>query len=75
MVRKVGSSGRFGPRYGMKLREKVDEIEKIQRAIHICPKCGFKKLKRISTGIWYCKKCGAKVASSAYFPPGMEVKV
>ncbi len=72
MVKKVGPSGRFGPRYGMKLREKIDEIEVIQRQKHVCPKCGFKKLKRISTGIWFCKKCNTKVAGKAYYPPGFE---
>ncbi|MEM0243196.1 MAG: 50S ribosomal protein L37ae [Candidatus Aenigmatarchaeota archaeon] len=74
MVRRVGSSGRFGARYGMTLREKIDKIELIQKSKHVCPKCGFKKLKRVSTGIWQCKKCNTKVASSAYFPPGVKVK-
>ncbi|MEM5831259.1 MAG: 50S ribosomal protein L37ae [Candidatus Aenigmatarchaeota archaeon] len=74
MVRKVGPSGRFGARYGMKLREKIDEIEIIQRKFHKCPSCGFKKLKRISTGIWYCKKCNKKIASSAYLPPGVKIE-
>lgn len=74
MVKKVGSAGRFGTRYGMRLRQKVSEIEEIQKKLHICPKCNFKKLKRISTGIWYCKKCGTKVAGPAYFPPSVEVK-
>lgn len=75
MVKKAGSAGRFGPRYGMGLREKVSEIEKIQKAKHVCPKCGFKKLVRISTGIWYCKKCNVKVAGQAYYPPGTERNV
>jgi large subunit ribosomal protein L37Ae len=75
MVKKVGSAGRYGARYGMRLRQKVSEIEKIQKTRHVCPKCGFKKLVRISTGIWYCKKCKIKVAGQAYYPPFTERNV
>jgi len=60
--------GRFGVRYGKKIREKVEEIEKVQKGLHVCPRCGMKKLKRIGAGIWKCKKCGVKVAGPAYHP-------
>jgi large subunit ribosomal protein L37Ae len=66
--KKVGTAGRFGPRYGKKAREKIAEIEAIQKQKHICPKCGKKAVKRVSTGIWECLKCGAKFAGKAYFP-------
>jgi large subunit ribosomal protein L37Ae len=67
-TKKVGTAGRFGARYGKKVREKVAEIEKIQRQRHICPKCGMKKAKRIAKGIWKCKKCGAKFTGLSYYP-------
>jgi large subunit ribosomal protein L37Ae len=68
-TKKVGTAGRFGPRYGKKIREKVAEIEKIEKQRHICPNCKMRYLVREGTGIWVCKKCGAKFAGQAYYPP------
>ena len=67
-TKKVGSAGRFGPRYGKKQRKIVAEIEKLQKQRHICPKCGMRYVKRLGTGIWFCRKCGAKFAGGAYIP-------
>ena len=69
-TKKVKSAGRFGARYGKKVRKIVAEIEKLQRKRHICPKCKMEYAKRVSTGIYYCKKCGTKFASKAYWPGG-----
>jgi large subunit ribosomal protein L37Ae len=60
------SAGRYGPRYGKKVRWKVAEIEKTQKKRHICPKCNLPYVKRVAKGIWECKKCGAKFAGPAY---------
>ena len=68
MARKVGTAGRFGTRYGRRTRQKIAEIEKIQKQRHLCPKCDMPYVKRVSSGIWKCKKCGTKFAGSAYFP-------
>lgn len=65
---KIGTAGRFGVRYGKKVREKVSEIEKKQKISHICPKCNLPYVKRISIGIWLCNKCGNKFAGLAYYP-------
>lgn len=67
-TKKVGSSGKFGTRYGMRLRRKWLEVDKKQRVLHECPVCSRKAVKRISTGIWSCKKCGTKFAGGAYLP-------
>ncbi|MCS7093653.1 MAG: 50S ribosomal protein L37ae [Candidatus Aenigmarchaeota archaeon] len=68
-TKKVGSAGRFGARYGKKIREKVAEIEKVQKRRHICPSCKMEYLVRRGSGIWVCKKCGGKFAGQAYYPP------
>lgn len=66
--RKVGTAGRFGARVGKKDREKIVEIERIQRQRHVCPNCGMKKVKRVAKGIWECKKCKTKFAGTSYYP-------
>lgn len=68
MASKVGSSGRFGPRYGGVLRRQVAAIEKIQKAAHPCQRCGALKLYREHSGIWACQKCGYTFAGGAYTP-------
>lgn len=67
-TKKVGPAGRFQARYGVRTRTQIRNIEIEQRAKHICPNCGHKKVKRISTGIWQCRKCGIKFAGGAYHP-------
>ena len=67
-TKKVGSSGRYGARYGVSLRKRMKNIEDQQRKRHTCPKCTYKSLKRVSTGIWSCKRCGLRVAGGAYLP-------
>lgn len=70
MVRKkrVGAAGRFGARYGKKVRQAVVEIGKMKKQRHICPKCNMPYVRRLSAGIWKCKKCGTKFAGLAYVP-------
>ncbi|RLG59309.1 MAG: 50S ribosomal protein L37ae [Candidatus Hydrothermarchaeota archaeon] len=68
MTKKVGSAGKFGPRYGMKLRRKWLEVDRKQRKLHECPACQRRAVKRISTGIWKCRKCGTTFIGGAYLP-------
>lgn len=67
-TKKVGSSGRFGPRYGGVMRKTVATIEKVQKAAHPCVKCGAVSVYRIHTGIWECQKCKYSFAGGAYAP-------
>lgn len=68
--KKVGSAGRFGARYGKKIRTLVASVEKVQKQRHICPKCRMPYVRRVAAGIWMCKKCGTKFAGRAYKPRG-----
>ena len=67
-TKKVGSSGRFGPRYGGVMRKAVATIEKVQKAAHPCGKCGAIAVYRTQTAIWECQKCGDMFAGGAYAP-------
>ncbi|WOX58608.1 50S ribosomal protein L37ae [Methanoculleus receptaculi] len=73
--RVVGSSGRYGPRYGRFIRKRVNQIEHISRAAHVCPRCDLEAVRRVGTGIWECRKCGFKFAGGSYVPqtPAMRV--
>ena len=63
---KVGSTKRFGARYGRKVKRRFGVIEAEQRKLHKCPYCNAFKVKRIVVGIWRCRKCGAKFTGKAY---------
>ncbi|MFH8080774.1 MAG: 50S ribosomal protein L37ae [Candidatus Aenigmatarchaeota archaeon] len=67
-TKKVGTTGRFGARYGGKIKEAVREIEKVQKQKHQCPSCKKNAVKRVAAGIWKCKKCGTKFAGGAFVP-------
>jgi large subunit ribosomal protein L37Ae len=64
----VGSSGRFGPRYGTSVRRRIQAIEEVQHDEHRCPQCLTGDLERVSTSIWQCRKCDHKFAGGAYQP-------
>ncbi|WP_457548795.1 50S ribosomal protein L37Ae [Archaeoglobus sp.] len=67
-TKKVKMAGRFGPRYGLRVRRMIIKIEELQRQKYICKRCGKKAVKRVGTGIWECKACGYKFAGGCYVP-------
>lgn len=67
-TKKVGSTGRFGPRYGAKLRRRVLDIDNRRKEPTRCPSCATKALKRQAAGLWNCTKCGLVFAGGAYVP-------
>ena len=67
-TRQVGVVGRFGPRYGVRIRRRVQEIEEARRARHVCPKCQAPAVRRRSSGVWQCRHCGHVFAGGAYRP-------
>lgn len=66
-TKKVGSAGRFGSRYGKRLREAVISIERKQKQKQQCPYCKKLAVKRVAKGIFKCKSCDKKFASNAYY--------
>ena len=69
--KKAKAAGRFGARYGRKIRVKIAEIESLQRKKQQCIFCNG-IAKRLSKGIWKCKKCGKKFAHHTYMLPKKE---
>ncbi|VVB61757.1 50S ribosomal protein L37Ae [uncultured archaeon] len=67
-TKKVGTTGRFGNKYGSKVRHAVAKIEASSRAYHVCPQCLRLTLDRQSAGIWKCRKCNITIAGGAYSP-------
>jgi ribosomal protein eL43 len=65
---KSGSTRRFGPRYGRRVRNKLDVVESISKKLHKCPYCNSIKVKRLSVGIYACRKCRSKFTGRAYAP-------
>ncbi len=70
-TKKVRAAGRFGVRYGKRVRTKIAEIETLQRKKQDCIFCNG-VAKRLSKGIWQCKKCKKKFASHIYYLPVKE---
>ncbi len=67
-TRKAGIVGRFGPRYGVRIRRRVQEIEEDLKHRHACPRCAAVSVLRRSTGVWECRRCGYVFAGGAYRP-------
>jgi large subunit ribosomal protein L37Ae len=71
-LKKVGSAGRYGPRYGVRTRRSVAAVERMAKARYKCPRCEFESVKRFATGVWRCRHCGLKFAGGAYTPTPSE---
>ena len=63
---KVGITGKYGTRYGQKLRKQVKAIEILQRTKYTCPFCGKNSIRRSAVGIWRCKACRRNIAGGAW---------
>lgn len=67
-TKKVKYSGRFGSRYGLKIRKRVNNVEAKQRKPHTCPQCLYPAAKRVSSGLFHCNKCAITFTGGAYYP-------
>lgn len=67
-TKKAGVAGKFGVRYGVVTRKKINSVSKNLIRPQVCPECDSQSLHRNSSGIWECKKCGLVYAAGAYSP-------
>jgi large subunit ribosomal protein L37Ae len=67
-TKKVGSAGRFGPRYGVRIRKQIDAVGRSKNQAYECPRCKHEAVRRVSTGVWKCRRCDLKFAGGAYTP-------
>ncbi len=67
-TKKVGVAGRYGPRYGVRIRKQMSTVINAKNKAYECPRCKHVAVKRVSTGIWKCRRCDLKFAGGAYSP-------
>ena len=73
-TKKVGNTGWMGPRYGIRIRRRVLELDRQRTVDSACPKCSTVTVERIDTGVFECRRCGTKFASGAYlFTPAPPI--
>jgi large subunit ribosomal protein L37Ae len=65
-TKKVGSTAWMGPRYGIRIRRRVLEIDRNKAKPASCPRCSTVTLQRVASGIFECRRCGTRFASNAY---------
>ena len=66
-TKKVKAAGKFGPRYGKKLRDVYNKIYEVSKKKYNCPVCAKEKsVRRVSFGVWKCNRCEVKFASGAF---------
>lgn len=73
-TKKVGIAGKYGSRYGVKIRKRLMETETERVQKRTCPRCAHIAVKRLDTSIWLCRHCGYKYAAGAYVPKIREFK-
>ncbi len=65
-TKKVGNTGWMGPRYGIRIRRRVLDIDRAREARAACPRCATVTVDRIASGVFECSRCGTQYASGAY---------
>ncbi|MHB8351605.1 MAG: eL43 family ribosomal protein [Thermoplasmata archaeon] len=65
-TKKVGNTGWMGPRYGIRIRRRVLEIDRIKISRSACPQCATTTIARVASGVYECRRCGNRFASGAY---------
>ncbi len=70
-TKKVGNTGWMGPRYGIRIRRRVLDIDRARGKAAACPHCSTVTLARVASGVYECRRCHTRYASGAYLftPP------
>ena len=73
-TKKVGCTGWMGPRYGIRIRRRILEIDTVKSARSRCPKCATVTVERVASGVFECHRCGRRFASGSYqFTPAPPI--
>ncbi|MCI4330556.1 MAG: 50S ribosomal protein L37ae [Thermoplasmata archaeon] len=73
-TKKVGNTGWMGPRYGIRIRRRVLELDRQRELDAACPRCSTVTVSRVASGVFECSRCGTKFASGAYlFTPAPPI--
>ena len=67
-TKKVGLAGRYGARYGVRVRKQTKTVETAKGKSYECPRCHQVAVRRVASGIWRCRRCDLKFAGGAYTP-------
>ena len=67
-TKKIGIAGKFGPRYGVRIRKRIKTVDTMKGKRHECPYCHHTSVKREAAGIWVCSHCDAKFTGGTYNP-------
>ena len=66
-TKKASIAGKFGARYGSKLRKQWLDLAEKQKGFVKCPRCETKlRNMRDHVGVWHCKRCGATWTGGAW---------
>jgi large subunit ribosomal protein L37Ae len=65
-TKKAGITGKYGPRYGVKVRKRIKSVSRHRSKPQRCPECQHDSVRRVDSGIWECRHCHLKFAASAY---------
>lgn len=65
-TKKVGNTGWMGPRYGIRIRRRVLELDRARASPAACPRCSTVTIQRVASGVFECRRCGTRFASGAY---------
>ncbi len=70
-TKKVGNTGWMGPRYGIRIRRRVLDLDRARSVDAACPRCSTVTVSRVASGVFECSRCGTRFASGAYLfsPP------
>ena len=65
--KKIKAFGKFGAGYGVRVKNRFNAIESLQRKFQPSPFHPNARAKRIAAGIWKCMKTGRVFAGHAYY--------